>query len=143
MQVDPNERPRSSYLVCGQINLDKSDVYQRDFLSYIHALSAKFRLTAYGDIGPGMEIFGYISRSKRQENLLPLQKHANTHRRKSRGKPQPYNVRTCQARSKRQQQLLDLAKSSIPDLHAGLQPSIWNCGPEWVRLYNLYLSLAL
>ena len=94
MQVDPEERPKAKYLVCGQLNLDKSDIYQRDFLQYLHSLSTHFRLTAYGDVGPGMEIFGFVAREKRQNQLLPLKKHAFHHAKKSRGNPQPYNIHT-------------------------------------------------
>ena len=65
MEVDPfsdpaYDQPKSRYIVCGQANLDKSDFYQRDFLQYLHALRACFKLNAYGDIGPGMEVFGFM-----------------------------------------------------------------------------------
>ena len=67
------DKPKSRYIVCGQANLDKSDFYQRNFLQYLHALGSCFKLNAYGDIGPGMEVFGFISQSKRQKQMLPLQ----------------------------------------------------------------------
>ena len=124
--VDPYELPKAKYLVCGQINLDKSDVYQRDFLQYIHSLAVNYRLTAYGDIGPGMEIYGYLSRSKRQEQIFDIQKHTSKYKRLNKGNVQPYNVHTVKARTRRQRQMLNLARGSIPDEHIGLQPSIWN-----------------
>ena len=128
MQLDPEALPRAKYIVAGQLNVDKSDIYQRDFLQYLHSLSSKFRLTAYGDIGPGMEVFKFISSEKRQGFGAQIAKNQTKNKKKGKGRnrPEPYNLRTERARSDRQQRLLDLAKATIPNEHVGLEPNIWN-----------------
>ena len=89
-----NVEIKAKYIVGGQINIDKSDTCQRDLMQYIHSLGTKFRLTPYGDIDSGMEIYGYISRQKRQRQLFPIQQHAQKQKRRNKGKLVPFNVHT-------------------------------------------------
>ena len=57
------------YLVSGHINLNRSGIYQGDFVRYLHLLGKQYRLSSHGDV-QGMDAYGFIAKQVRDKHIV-------------------------------------------------------------------------
>ena len=122
-----------SYLVCGQINLHRSDICGGDFVRYLHDIPQSYRLSKHGDISSKMDHYRMISKPIRNKQLERLRKAKADRSPKGKRDKRGINAHTVVNSA----EVIESAREFIPenlesmdsisslwnkDLHEGLMP---------------------
>ena len=113
----------TSYLVNGQLNLNKSHVCAGDFIRYLHDLPNCYRLSEYGDVAGKMDRYGILAKSNREKQLLRFKQEK--YERESKGKKTSVNFHN--QRQLDGNDLIELARKEVPkEINLGEISTLWN-----------------
>ena len=113
----------TSYLVNGQLNLNKSHVCAGDFIRYLHDLPNCYRLSEYGDVAGKMDRYGILAKSNREKQLLRFKQEK--YEREPKGKKTSVNFHN--QRQLDGNDLIELARKEVPkEINLGEISTLWN-----------------